>query len=104
MNMRDQWRMAFSAARLATCVDTHGDGAFVARIPSKALRDAVNYAATPFTDPLRFRKNYYLRIQNDKRYYAANPHMRPGGFNCRCVALPINAQPPAPEPVTPPRS
>jgi len=93
MNMRDQWKMAFSAARLANCVDTYGDHYYVARIPVKAFRDAVNYAATPYTDPLRHRcKNHYLRIQNDKRYYAANPHMRPSGINCRCVVLPITPQ------------
>ena len=90
MNMRDQWRMAFSAARLATCVDNRE---FAARIPSRTLQAAVNYALTERGDrlahhfPLRI-----LRIQNDRRYYAANPHMRPGGFNCRCMVLPATPQ------------
>jgi hypothetical protein len=89
MNMRDQWKMAFSAARLATCVDTHGDKGFVARIPSKDLRDAVEYAATPFTDPLaRHIPGRIFRIQSDKRDRVANP-WKHQSFNCRCVATPI---------------
>lgn len=87
MNMRDQWKMAFSAARLATCIDNRD---FVARIPSKALRDAARYAATPYSDPLARRfPGRILRIMADKRDRATNPY-KYQSYNCRCVAVAIS--------------
>ena len=86
MNMRDQFKMAFSAARLATCVDNRD---FAARIPSRQLALAVNYSMTERGDRLAIHfPGRILREMRYKRDRAENPWCYES-FNCRCVPVPI---------------
>ena len=88
MTARECFKLAYGATRLAWNADTR-----IGWIGSHAITRAVEYAACERGDPLARRfPGRILRIQNDKRYYDANPHMRPGGPNCRCVVLPITPQ------------
>jgi hypothetical protein len=86
MTIRECFKLAYGATRMAWNADTR-----IGWVGPQAIARAVEYASTDRCDLLaRHLPGRVLRMQNDKRYYVANPMMRPSWLlNCRCVIIPI---------------